>query len=130
MHVRHKQRPAVDVLIAEDDAVTRMALRQLLEAEGYTCAEAEDGQEAVEIARQCHPRLARLDLMMPRLDGLAAARQLQADPRTRGVHIHCLTGRDDPAAHRQARQAGCEGFLTKPLDPTGVLDLVTLALST
>ena len=60
------QAPSVDVLIAEDDAITRLALRQMFESAGYRCAEAADGDEAVQIAQKFHPRLVLLDLMMPR----------------------------------------------------------------
>src|SRR5437867_12790779 len=89
VRMRYRYRPCttIDVLIAEDDSITRMALRQILEGEGYQCAEAEDGPEAVEIAQQCPPRLALLDVMMPGQDGFSVAQQFQSDPRTRGVRI-------------------------------------------
>jgi CheY-like chemotaxis protein len=120
--------PSVDVLIAEDDPNVRFAMRRLLEGRGYTCAEAQDGLEAVDIARQHPPRLVLMDLMMPGLDGFSAAQQLRADPRTRAARIHCLTGLDFPAARVAARQAGCEGFLTKPVDSDGLLDVVRTEL--
>ena len=62
-------RPPIDVLIAEDDLSVREALRYLLEREGYTCAVAENGRQALEIAQESPPRLVLLDLMMPVLDG-------------------------------------------------------------
>jgi CheY-like chemotaxis protein len=114
----------VDVLIADDDALMRAGLRLLLERQGYTCAEAEDGREVVEIARTSPPRCVLLDLAMPGLDGFAVARQLRADPRTRAAHIHCLTGRADPATRLRARRAGCEEFLLKPVDPAALLRVV------
>jgi CheY-like chemotaxis protein len=120
---------SLDVLIAEDDPGIREALCFLLEHEGYTCATAENGREAVEIAQQTPPRLVLLDLMMPEMDGFKAARQLRKDPRTRDVHIHCLTGRTDPAARLQAHRAGCEVYLTKPVDVEGILDVVCVALN-
>lgn len=119
----------IDVLIVEDDAVTRMAVRQLLEGQGYSCAEAENGKEAVEIARQCPPWLVLLDLMMPEVDGFTVAEQLRADPHTSDIPIYCLTGLDFPAAHRAAQRSGCEVILTKPLDLEGLLDVVSVALS-
>ncbi len=123
-----KQRASIDVLIAEDDPVIRLAVRQLLEGEGYTCAEAEDGREAVEIAQQSPPRLVLLDLMMPDTDGFTAAEQLRSHPRTRDVPIHCLTALDFPAARRAAQRSGCEVFLTKPFDMEGLLDVISTAL--
>jgi CheY-like chemotaxis protein len=121
-------RRSIDVLIAEDDPVVRLAVRQMLEAEGYTCAEAEDGREAVEIAQQCPPRLVLMDLMMPGLDGFSAAEHLRSLPQTRDVPIHCLTALDFPAARRAAERSGCEVFLTKPFDMDGLLDVVSTAL--
>jgi CheY-like chemotaxis protein len=129
MRTQEPSPPAIDVLIAEDDLSVREALRCLLENEGYTCAVAENGREAVEIAHESPPRLVLLDLMMPELDGFGAARQLRRDPRTRDVHIHCLTSRTDRAARVQARRAGCEVYLTKPMDVEGIRDVICIALN-
>jgi CheY-like chemotaxis protein len=118
----------IDVLITDDDPDSREAVRLLLEGDGYRCAEAENGYEAVEIARRCPPRLVLLDLMMPNLDGFAAARKLRADPRTHTVPIYCLSAWVDPAARTKAQRAGCEVFLAKPIDATELLDVVSLAM--
>jgi CheY-like chemotaxis protein len=128
MHPAKESSESVDVLLAEDDPVIRLSLRLLLESEGYTCAEAENGREAVAIAQHCSPRLVFLDLMMPQVDGFAAAEQLRADPQTRNIPIHCLTALDFPAARRAAKRSGCEVFLTKPFDVEGFLDVVRVAL--
>jgi CheY-like chemotaxis protein len=114
----------VDILIADDDELLRANLRFLLERQGYACAEAGDGREAVALAQLAPPRCLFLDLAMPGLDGFGVADQLRRDPRTRGIRIHCLTGRHDPAAREQARQAGCELFLTKPVDAAALLRVV------
>jgi CheY-like chemotaxis protein len=127
-HAPQESRDTIDVLIVEDDAITRRALRHVFEAEGYSCAEADDGREAVEIARQCPPRLVLLDVMMPGMDGFTAARLLRKDPRTRDVRIHFLTARDDPEVRRTARRAGGQGILTKPFDFDGLLDSVSITL--
>jgi CheY-like chemotaxis protein len=124
---RQFQNP-IDVLIVEDDAITRRALRHVLEGEGYLCAEADNGQEAVDIAQQCPPRLVLLDVMMPGMDGYTAARLLRQDHRTRDVRIHFLTARDDPAAQRAARHAGGQAILSKPIDFDGLLDSVSVTL--
>src|SRR5262249_34890412 len=114
----------VDVLIADDDSELRQSVRLLLECQGYRCAEAADGREAVELALRHPPRCLLLDLAMPLLDGLSVARTLRADPRTRGAHIHCVSGSSDPKAPQQARAAGCELYLAKPVDPTALLEAV------
>jgi two-component system, cell cycle response regulator DivK len=114
----------LDVLIADDDAQLRGSVRMLLEAQGFTCAEAADGPQAVEIARELAPRCVLLDLGMPGLDGFDVARRLRRDPRTAHTHVHCLTGHADPASRKQAEAAGCELFLIKPVDPTAVVAAV------
>ena len=114
----------VDILIAEDDELMRRSLRRFFEEEGYRCSEAEDGGGGIRSARCAPPRCAILDLTMPVLDGFEVARALRSDVRTRGVHIHCLTGRSDALARAEAVDAGIETFLTKPLDPSQLLKLV------
>jgi CheY-like chemotaxis protein len=116
--------PSIDVLIAEDDDLLRRDVRLLLEGQGYHCAEAADGPAAVALALRNPPRCVLLDLAMPGLDGFAVARTLRADPRTRSTHIHCLTGLSGPGVDRQAREAGCERFLIKPVSPEALLEAV------
>ena len=114
----------VDILIAEDDALMRQSLRSLLEKEGYHCAETGDGRAAVELARRSPPRCAILDLVMPGMDGLTVARQLRADPRTRDMHIHCLTGVSDPSTREKAEEAGFDSYLVKPVEPSHLLRVI------
>jgi CheY-like chemotaxis protein len=124
MRVQPSLPEPIDVLIAEDDPPARTALRLLLETQGYRCAEAANGRQAVELAMDRPPQCVMLDLAMPELDGFAVARHLRAHPRTTGVHINCLTGLADDGAREQARQAGCETFFTKPVDAARLLEAV------
>jgi CheY-like chemotaxis protein len=124
MNAHASLRSPVDVLIAEDDASTRLGLRLLLEQDGYTCEEAEDGCAAVALAKERRPQCVFLDLYMPGLNGFDVARALRADARTRGARIHCLTGSRDPNAREDALRAGCELFLQKPVDATLLLQVV------
>jgi CheY-like chemotaxis protein len=119
---------SIDVLIVEDDPIIRLAVRQLLEGEGFTCAEMEDGRDLLDFALLCHPRLVLLDLMMPEVDGFTAAEQLRSHPGTQDILIHCLTALDFPAARRAAERSGCDVFLTKPFDVEGLVDIVRIAL--
>jgi CheY-like chemotaxis protein len=114
----------VDILIAEDDAPLRTSLRMLLEQQGYTCAEAQNGSEAVDLARSASPRCVLLDVGMPGMDGFAVARHLRSDPRTRETRIHFLTGRTDLTAQEQAQRAGCEALMNKPVDVEALTKLV------
>jgi CheY-like chemotaxis protein len=115
---------APDVLIADNDSPLRSDLRLLLEEHGYTCAEAANSREAVEAARRLRPQCLLLDLAMPEMDGLAVARALRSDPATSGIHIHCLTGLGDRAMVQKALEIGCESYLTKPVTPRAVLEVV------
>jgi CheY-like chemotaxis protein len=124
MRADHLTARFVDILIAEDDALVRGCLRQLLEGEGYTIAEAADGVQAVDLARRHRPQCVFLDLGMPGKDGFTVARELRLDPRTCAAHIHCLTGRMDSAAREQALRAGCEMYLTKPVNTSQLLEVV------
>jgi CheY-like chemotaxis protein len=118
----------LDVLIAEDDALTRGSLRRILEAEGYRCAEAASGDEALDIARSSRPRLVLLDVMMPGPDGFHVARHLHADPATRDVRVLFLTARNDPEAVRAARRVAGDMLLVKPIDTNVLLDALSVAL--
>jgi CheY-like chemotaxis protein len=124
MRLQDGRTDRVEILIAEDDAAARQQLRLLLEREGYRCAEAGNGRQAVELARQHPPACVLLDLAMPGLDGFGVARRLRADPRTHSTYIHCLTGLAAPAARAEAARAGCDRFLTKPVDVTALLHIL------
>ena len=108
------------LLIAEDETVIRLDLRALLEAAGFgVCGETRDGVEAVELARELEPDAAILDIKMPRLDGLEAARQILAE---RPLPIVMLTafGHDELVA--RAAEVGVFAYLVKPFRE---LDLVS-----
>jgi CheY-like chemotaxis protein len=114
----------IDILIAEDDELTRENLRCLFELNGHRCAAAPDGARAVELAHLSRPRFVLLDLALPLLDGFAVARRLRGDARTRTAHIHCLSGLRGPHVREEAYRAGCETFLSKPVDVDALLGLV------
>jgi two-component system chemotaxis response regulator CheY len=113
------------VLIAEDESIIRLDLRSLLETRGFdVCAEARDGEEAVERAREVHPEIVFLDIDMPRLNGIEACRRLRSEPGTADATIVMLTGDAEIDAERDARAAGADLFLTKPFSPLHLLRLV------
>jgi two-component system, response regulator PdtaR len=117
--------PALRVLIAEDETIIRLDLRDVLERAGHeVCAEARDGEEAVALAQSEQPELAILDVKMPRLDGIEAARRILAE---RPIPIVMLTayGQDELVA--RAVEAGVFGYLVKPFRETDLLPAIRTA---
>ena len=113
------------ILIAEDETIIRLDLRSLLESAGFeVCAEAKDGLEAVELARSEQPDLAVLDVKMPRIDGIEAARRILAE---RPIPIVMLTayGQDELVA--RAVEAGVFGYLVKPFRESDLLPAIKTA---
>jgi AmiR/NasT family two-component response regulator len=113
------------ILVAEDETIIRLDLKETLERAGFdVCAEARDGEEAVALARAEQPDLAVLDVKMPRLDGIEAARRILAE---RPLPIVMLTayGQDELVA--RAVEAGVFGYLVKPFRETDLLPAIQAA---
>lgn len=102
------------ILVAEDHADSRDALHALLEAHGYEVLIATDGREAVALAESDTPDLILMDVMMPVMDGLAAARLLRGQRRFDRVPILALTAMEGGRA--RALEVGCDDYVTKPID--------------
>jgi CheY-like chemotaxis protein len=104
------------VLIAEDIPDAAEMLRLMVESMGHEVRIAADGVQAVSIAREFTPRIALLDIGMPRMDGYEAARQIRA-ALGQDVILVALTGWGQEEDHRRSREAGFDRHLTKPADP-------------
>jgi CheY-like chemotaxis protein len=104
------------VLVVEDHEDTRFMLKLLLEHEGYAIMEVADGLEAVEIAGRERPDLVLMDGSLPGLDGLSATRRIRETESLRGVPIIALSGHVGADFRAEARAAGCDALLTKPID--------------
>jgi two-component system, response regulator PdtaR len=117
--------PPLRVLIAEDETIIRLDLRDVLERAGHeVCAEARDGEEAVALAQSEQPELAILDVKMPRLDGIEAARRILAD---RPIPIVMLTAYGQEELVARAVEAGIFGYLVKPFRETDLLPAIQTA---
>jgi response regulator NasT len=113
------------ILVAEDETIIRLDLRGLLERAGYdVVAEARDGEEAVELARVHQPDLALMDVKMPRLDGIEAARRMLEE---RPIPIVMLTAFDQRELVERAAEAGVYGYLVKPFREQDVVPAIELA---
>jgi two-component system, response regulator PdtaR len=115
------------VVIAEDEALIRLDLKEMLEEEGYVVvAEAGDGASAVRLAEQHRPDLVVLDIRMPVLDGISAAEQI-ASARTAPVLI--LTAFSQRELVERARDAGAMAYLTKPFTRSDLVPAIEIAVS-
>jgi response regulator NasT len=113
------------VLIAEDETIIRLDLRELLERSGFeVCAEARDGEEAVELARSERPDVAIMDVKMPKLDGIEAARRILDE---RPIPIVMLTAYGQQELVARAVDAGVFGYLVKPFREQDLLPAIETA---
>jgi two-component system alkaline phosphatase synthesis response regulator PhoP/two-component system response regulator VicR len=116
------------ILIADDDPTIIKLLQVNLEMEGYAVVCAYDGQDAVEHAQVEHPDLVLLDIMMPRMDGWAAREALSAIPGLKDTPVIVLSARAQQADLRRGYEAGVAAYVTKPFDPTELLDIIERVL--
>lgn len=120
-----KRQAAPLIMVVEDDADSRLMMRTLLEMRGYGVVEAGDGPEAIEVAERMLPHLVIMDLQLPRVHGFDVARRLRGHAELSRIPIIIMSGHD-PIQHRPlALAAGCDDYLTKPLD----FDLLEKTLS-
>jgi len=113
------------ILIAEDETIIRLDLRELLEKAGHNVvAEARDGEEAVDLARVHEPELALLDVKMPKLDGIDAARRILEE---RPIPIVMVTAYGEEELVSRAVEAGVFGYLVKPFRETDLLPAIATA---
>jgi two-component system, response regulator PdtaR len=113
------------ILIAEDETIIRMDLRQLLEANGFeVVGEARDGAEAIAAARELEPDVVLLDIRMPEIDGVECARRIYAE---RPVPIVMVTAHGDRGLIERALAAGAFGYLTKPFREADLIPAIRAA---
>lgn len=112
---------AARVLVVDDEETNRRLFEALLRSQDYDVRCAADGAAALREVADYQPDIVLLDVMMPRMTGFEAARELKRNPDTKTIPIVMLTALDDRASRMQALAAGAEEFLTKPVDQTEVL---------
>lgn len=104
------------VMVVEDFEDNRFMMRRLLEMSGYRVLEAINGEEAVEVAQRERPSLILMDLSLPLLDGLAATRRIRQVEELRKIPIVAVSAHDTADFHADALAAGCNDYVTKPID--------------
>ena len=111
-----KQTKPPTVLLVEDTEDNRFMMRRLLEMTGYRVVEAMNGEEAVKLAKAESPQLILMDLSLPVTDGLAATRLIRKLPDFQTTPIIAVSAHDSSDFQSEAIAAGCNNYVTKPID--------------
>jgi two-component system cell cycle response regulator DivK len=117
------------VLIVDDFVDTREMYLEYLQFAGFRAIDASDGREAIAKAVELFPSIILMDLAMPTMDGWEATRRLKADPRTRSIPVIAVTGHALRGDAERAREAGCDGVISKPCLPETLVDEVKRVLA-
>jgi len=120
-----KQNMPATVLVVEDEPDNRLLIGMVLRGEGYEVVEAEDGVVGLARAREIHPDLVLLDVMMPGLNGFEVHERLQADPELRRIPVVMLTALAQRTEVERAVRHGVQGYVTKPFEPADLLAAVS-----
>ncbi len=107
------------ILLVEDNPQNRRLAQFLLKSQGYMVYEASTGEQALELARTHLPALILMDLQLPGMDGYAVTRCLKEDAATAAISVVAMTAYAMPGDRDKALAAGCDGYITKPIDTKG-----------
>lgn len=116
------------ILIVEDNALNRALLLAVLKPDGFEVLTAENGLLGIEMAERERPDLILMDVMLPGLDGYEATRRLKTHRTTQHIPIIAITANATPAERERALDAGCDGYITKPIDTRVLVRQVRLFL--
>lgn len=112
------------ILVADDDPDILSIVSMSLETQGYAIHKATNGREAVDLAKQYHPDLILMDMMMPVVSGYEAVRELKADATTRDITVVGLSAKAMATDMERATDVGIDGYITKPFRIAQVLTVV------
>jgi two-component system cell cycle response regulator len=112
------------ILVVDDIEANRRLLQAKLEAQYYTVIQAENGPQAIEVAKNELPDIILLDVMMPGMDGYEVCRRLKEDPATAFIPVVMVTALSDTEDRVRGLEAGAEDFLTKPVDDFALMSRV------
>ena len=117
------------ILIVDDNTQNLKLARVVLANEGFDVYTASNAEDALQLLRTVTPRLILMDIQLPGMDGLELTRRLKADPATRAVRIIALTAYAMKGDDEKAFAAGCDGYITKPIDVEGLPVVVSSYLA-
>lgn len=117
------------ILVIEDNIDNLDLIRFLLEQEGYEILTAMDGKNGLKICKEQKPEMVLLDLTLPEIDGWHLARLLKNSPDTSSIRVIAITAHVLPGDRERAFEAGCDGYITKPLDINNFPEMIKEYLS-
>jgi two-component system, cell cycle response regulator DivK len=117
------------ILVVEDNMDNYELVRFILERAGYDVFLAVNGRDGADAARFQKPDLILMDLGLPEMDGWAAAQKLKSDDVTKSIPLFALTAHTLPGERKRAIQAGCDGYISKPIHVEGFLKLIESILA-
>ena len=117
------------ILLIEDNPANLKLARLLLERQGYTVLHADNARDGLAMAQCQAPDLILMDIQLPGMDGLEATRRLKADPATASIRVVALTAFAMPGDEARMREAGCDGYIAKPIQYRDFLDEVARRLA-
>jgi len=113
-----------DILVVDDNELNRRLLEFVLAASSYQVRSVGTASAAIEAIRAKQPRVILMDIQLPGMSGLELTRLLKADPETREIAIIAVTAYAMKGDHEKARDAGCDGYVTKPIDRDQLREIV------
>jgi CheY-like chemotaxis protein len=116
------------ILVVDDNFANARLVSYLLERKGYVVRTAVDAHDALAVLDEFHADLVLMDIQLPGMDGLELARTLKADPRRKGIAIIALTAYAMKGDEERAKEAGCDGYVSKPIDTRTLPGLVSEVL--
>jgi CheY-like chemotaxis protein len=112
------------ILVVEDNPANMKLLSFVLTSRGYHVRKATNAEAALAVLAEELPHMILMDLQLPGMDGLALTRRVKTDPRTRDVVVVAVTAYAMKGDEQEAREAGCDGYITKPIDTRRLPELV------
>lgn len=114
----------IKILVVEDNDLNMKLFCDLLEAHKFAALQTRDGLAAIDIARQEQPKLILMDIQLPQVSGLDITRRIKADPLTSQIPIVAITAFAMKGDEDKVRDAGCEGYISKPISVKGFIQTV------
>ncbi len=113
------------ILVIEDNEINMKLVRTLLKIGGYRVLEVRDAETGIEVARRDKPDLILMDIQLPAMDGLEATRLIKREPEVQHIPVVALTSYAMQGDEKKALEAGCSGYISKPIDTRKFLEILS-----